>query len=401
MPSPRPVRILSVFNRYLDSGGEELAVARIRDLASSAMDVSECIFESSDWRGENAPPAWSQALRMIRNPPSLRTLREKHRAARPDAWLVHNVFPVGSAAIYREALKQKIPIIQYIHNFRPFSVNGYLWAGDETATGGLRKNFWQEIRHGAWQDSVSKTAWFAFVLTLMHRLHWFRAVKAWIAISDFMREKFIEAGVPAADIFTVRHAWRPMEAPPAPQDRGYYLFLGRLIPAKGIAVLFAAWKIIRETLGDRAPKLVIAGAGPMESQVRELAAQNPLVEFRGLVGGSEKHELLANCRAMIAPSVWWEPLGLVTYEAYDFAKPMLAARSGGLTETVVHGETGLLHEPGNAAELARQVMELDASPERRIAMGRAGRAWLLANANEQDWLRKFMRVVEHAVHHSS
>jgi glycosyltransferase involved in cell wall biosynthesis len=222
-------------------------------------------------------------------------------------------------------------------------------------------------------------------------------VKAWIAVSDFMRDKFIEAGVPAGDIFTVRHSWRPMETPPAPQDRGHWLFLGRLIPAKGIAVLFDAWRIIRAELGERTPKLVIAGAGPMDLQVRELAAKNPSVEFRGSVNGSEKDELLANCRGMIAPSLWWEPLGLVTYEAYDFAKPMLAARSGGLTETVIHGETGLLHEPGNAAELARQVTELDASPERRIAMGRAGRAWLLANTNERDWLRKFTQVVEHAI----
>ena len=133
------------------------------------------------------------------------------------------------------------------------------------------------------------------------------------------------------------------------------------------------------------------------THLRTLAAQNPRVEFRGLVGGSEKHGLLAGCRAMIAPSLWWEPLGLVTYEAYDHGKPMLAARSGGLTETVVHGETGLLHEPGNAAELARQVIELDASPQRRIEMGRAGRGWLLENTNERDWLEKFTSVVAHAV----
>ena len=397
MSAERRPTLLQVFNHYLESGGEEASVHRIFDLLSSNMEVHRCAFNSSDWTGDAAPPAWSQALRMIRNPASLRILRHEHATHRPDAWLVHNVFPVGSAAIYREALKCRTPIIYYIHNFRPFSVNGYLWDGERLAPGGLEKNFWREIRAGAWQGSVVKTAWFAFVLTLMHRLRWLRAVKAWVAISDFMREKFIEAGVPAADVFTVRHAWRPMPEPPAPHDGGHWLFLGRLIPATGLAVLFDAWKIIRAELGARAPRLVIAGAGPMESQVRDLAAQNPLVEFRGAVGGAEKHAVIAGCRGMIAPSLWWEPLGLVTYEAYDFAKPMLAARSGGLTETVVHGETGFLHAPGDTAELARQVIELDASPERRAAMGRAGREWLIANTNEQDWLRKFIRVVEHAV----
>ncbi len=388
--------LLQVFNQYLEPGGEEASVDRIFGLLSSRMEIHRCSFTSKDWRGENAPPIWSQALRMLRNPDSLRTLREAHAAHRPDAWLVHNVFPVGSAAIYHEALRLRAPIICYIHNFRPFSVNGYLWDGERLAPGGLRKNFWQEIPHGAWQNSVVKTAWFAFVLTLMHRLRWFRAVKVWIAISDFMREKFIGAGVPAADIFTVRHSWRAMESAPESPDGGHWLFLGRLIPPKGIAVLFDAWKIIRDRLGPRAPKLVIAGPGPMTDEIRARAGQTPQVEFRGLVAGREKHELLAGCRGVLAPSVWWEPLGLVTYEAYDYAKPMLAARSGGLTETVVHGETGLLHEPGNAADLAEQVIALDSDPARRAAMGRAGRAWLQANTGEEEWLRKFSAAIAHA-----
>ena len=62
---------------------------------------------------------------------------------------------------------------------------------------------------------------------------------------------------------------------------------------------------------------------------------------------------------------------------------------GGPVDVVDGGDPG-------AAELARQVIELDASPERRTAMGRAGREWLIANTSEEDWLRKFTRVVEHA-----
>ncbi|MEQ1850406.1 MAG: glycosyltransferase family 4 protein [Chthoniobacteraceae bacterium] len=397
MSPEKRYRLLQVFNHYLESGGEEASVHRIFDLLSSSMEIHRCAFESRAWKGTGAPPEWRQAILMIRNPAALEILRREHEAAEADAWLVHNVFPVGSAAIYRAALKRRVPIIYYIHNFRPFSVNGYLWAGDKVATGGLRRNFWKEIRHGSWQDSVAKTAWLAFVLTLMHQLGWFKAVKAWVAISDFMREKFIEAGVPRDDVFTVRHSWRPMEAPPQPRDGGYYLFLGRLIPAKGIRVLFDAWRIVREQLSERAPRLVIGGAGPMEAEVSELAARNPQIEFRGIVKGAEKDQLLGGCRAMIAPSLWWEPLGLVTYEAYDFAKPMLAARSGGLTETVGNGQTGFLHEPGDAAQLARQVLELDASPRRRIEMGQAGRAWLLENTSEKEWLRKFTQVVEYAV----
>lgn len=397
MKPVKPYRLLQVFSRYVEAGGEETTVNRIADVLSCENGKNQCWFDNRDWVGPAAPMWMKQAMLMIRNPSALCALRERHNALRPDAWMVHNVFPVGSAGVFREALQRGVPIIYYIHNFRPFSVNGYLWAGDGIAEGGLRRNYWQEIRHGAWQNSIIKTAWFAFVLTLTVRLGWFKSVKAWVAVSDFMRDKFIEAGVPAEDIFTVRHAWWPMPDPPPPQDGGYYLFLGRLVPAKGIRVLFDAWKIVRDELGDRAPKLIIAGAGPSESWVREKVRENPLVEFRGSVSGDEKHQLLAACRAVIAPSVWWEPNSLVTYEAYDYSKPILASRSGGRTETVEVGKTGILHEPGNADELARHVIELDAAPGRRAEMGRSGRAWLIENTNEDDWRRKIEKVVEHAL----
>ena len=110
------------------------------------------------------------------------------------------------------------------------------------------------------------------------------------------------------------------------------------------------------------------------------------IQFAGSVDGDEKAKLLRRCRAVIAPSIWWEPLGLVTYEAYDNGKPMLASRSGGLSETVNHGVTGMLHDPGNAEELASQVIELDAQPHLRVEMGKRGRTWLLANTSSETWL---------------
>ena len=138
---------------------------------------------------------------MLWNPKSLKEIREHHRRFRPDAWLVHNVFPVGSAAIYREAASIGIPIVQYVHNFRPFSVNGYLWAANRLAVGGLSRDYWTEIRHGAWQNSRLRTAWLAFTLSIMHALGWWNSVKVWIAVSDFVRQKFIAAGIPAGNFF--------------------------------------------------------------------------------------------------------------------------------------------------------------------------------------------------------
>jgi glycosyltransferase involved in cell wall biosynthesis len=337
---------------------------------------------------------------MIRNPENLRKLRACERSFKSDVWLVHNVLPVGSVAIYPEAKRLSIPVIQYIHNFRPFSVNGYLWAGDRLATGGPSKNYWQEIRHGAWQNSHRKTAWLAFVLLLSHALGWWRSISAWIAISDFMRQKFISAGVPPEKIFTLRHFWRPTSEEYADYGQ-HYLFLGRLTEAKGVDVLLDAWQILERRHGSLTPKLVIGGDGPLRSAVVARAERMQSVTYAGQLSGAAKTEALSKARAIVVPSIWWEPLGLVVYEAYDYCRPVLSARSGGLPEIVLHSETGLLHDPGNAKQLAEQVVELEASAQQWREMGRRGRTWLQANVNESDWQRRFCEIAQYAVRSST
>ncbi|MEZ0389399.1 MAG: glycosyltransferase, partial [Verrucomicrobium sp.] len=110
------------------------------------------------------------------------------------------------------------------------------------------------------------------------------------------------------------------------------------------------------------------------------------------------HEAIRNCRAMLAPSVWWEPLGLVTYEAYDYGKPMLAARSGGLSETVIPGLTGFLHEPGDAPALAGDVMIIESmSAQERQDMGAAGRSWLLSECSPPRWKMEFDNILTQAL----
>lgn len=387
------MRVLQVFNRYLERGGEEASVERVSDALSLRHKVFHCYFDSRQLPAcDGVFETVSAAMTMVWNRDSAKRLREHARAAKPDFILLHNLFPVGTAALLSEIQKIGIPAISYIHNFRPFSVNGYLWANDRLETAGLKQNFLPEILAGSWQNSRVKTALYAAILTGMHRAHVFRHISHWIAISDFMREKFIEAGIPAHKVTTIRHSWEPMPCPPPADDQGYFLFLGRLITAKGVRVLFDAWRLIEADLGQETPNLLIAGDGPLRKEVEEECSSHKRVSYCGLVDGGEKRALISGCRAMLAPSVWWEGLGLVTFEAYDFAKPMLAAASGGLTETVVHGSTGLLHEPGNARQLADQVIGLSRSPDKASGMGRAGRAWLLANTHRDQWLDKFDKV---------
>jgi glycosyltransferase involved in cell wall biosynthesis len=385
-------RLLQVFNRYLERGGEETWVETLE----RTLPLETCYFDSADWIGPEAPPIWSQPFRMIHNDCSLKKLREYQRRLNPHAWLLHNLLPVGSAAIYPEALRRNIPIIQYIHNFRPFSVTGYLQGGDVAKIDSWPGIYLREIARGSWRESRLKTAWLAMVFSLIHSRGCFKSVKAWIAPSDFMRDQFIRAGVTPAKIFTLRHFWRPSADPDSVETGEHYLFMGRLVEMKGVFVLLDAWDELFRQKGKIGPKLVIIGDGPLTETVRARAAKNPLVIFHGTISGEEKHDLLRRARAVIAPSLCFESLGLVTYEAYDFAKPMLAARAGGLGETVTHKVTGLLHAPGDSAQLFHDVMAFEEDANARIEMGRNGREWLLDNTNETEWKNRFAQIVDFA-----
>jgi glycosyltransferase involved in cell wall biosynthesis len=388
------MRILQVFNRYLERGGEETSVERVSDALSMHHSVFHCYFDSRQLgTTEGFMDSAAAAVSMIWSGLSASRLRSHALVTKSDVLLLHNIFPVGTASLLHEIGKMEIPAVSYIHNFRPYSVNGYLWANDRIVTAGLRKNFIPEILAGSWQSSRIKTALYASIITGMHWGRLFRHVKAWIAISEFMREKFIEAGVQEDLITTIPHSWDPLPSPPTPEDGGYYLFLGRLTSAKGIRLLFQTWEILEHKLGSKTPRLIIAGEGPLRAEVEGKSARSNFVEYAGLVDSEVKAGLIQGCRAMIAPSLWWEPLGLVTYEAYDFSKPMLAAASGGLSETVQHGITGMLHRPGDAEELAEQVLALDSDESRRVEMGRKGREWLLVNTKREDWLQKFDSVL--------
>jgi len=383
--------ILQVFNRYIQYGGEEQSVERIRHRLAECHVLNSHSFESADWIGQGAPNIFSQACRVFYNPTTVRELTVEINRIKPHAILLHNLYPVGSPSVYHTALRAGIPVIQYIHNFRPFSVSGTLWANGELCEDSLRGNYWKEVRHGAWQNSVIKSAVLATALKFLHATGWLDAVKGWVAISKFMRDKFIEAGIPGSKIQVLGHFWdfRTDHDEFFP-DKGHYLYLGRLVDEKGVTVLLDAWRHVCEASTNDSPELWIGGAGPMSEIVQKAAETSDKIKFLGFISDDEKENAIRTCRAMVAPSTWWEPLGLVTYEAYDYKKPMFAAASGGLTETVEPGVTGFLHKPGDSRELADQILtfeELTATD--RKAMGMAGRAWLECHADSDNWQQTF------------
>jgi glycosyltransferase involved in cell wall biosynthesis len=195
---------------------------------------------------------------------------------------------------------------------------------------------------------------------------WERAVSQFIAVSEFEKRKFVEAGFPESKI-TVKPNF-VLDAGPPGTGGGGFVFVGRLTPDKGVRTLLAAMALTNPSVS-----LAIAGDGPLESEVRSAAARDPRIRYFGRIPQREVLDLLGKATALIFPSEWYETFGRVAAEAFARGTPVIAARIGAVAEIVDDGRTGFHFQPGDARDLARVIDSAHADPQRLFAMRQEAR----------------------------
>ena len=187
----------------------------------------------------------------------------------------------------------------------------------------------------------------------------------------------------------------PDAATPRSKDR--FLFVGRLNQQKGIALLL-------EALAATAPgvSLDVAGDGEdrtaLEARSRALGLE-ARVRWHGVRSQEQLVGLYRSATAVVIPSEG-EGLGLVAVEAHLAGAPVIAFRSGGLTDVVEDGRTGVLTPPGDARALAAAMTALLERADHGAALGTAGRAAALARYSPDVVASHYATIYEGARHDS-
>jgi len=285
-------------------------------------------------------------------------------SSRPDVIHCHNLFPTLSPAVIRAASNGGA-VVMTLHNYRLQCLPATFFRDSRICEDCLGRAPWPGVLHRCYQDSFAASAVLASSLVLHTGIGTFNRVSLYLAISEFVRRKHIEGGLPPDQIIVKPHFTWQAERRQGPGK--YFLFLGRLSREKGVDTILHAWTQIRA-------KLLIVGDGPEAARLRSSAPGN--VEFRGTVSPDEVLALLRHARALVVPSTWHEGAGRVVLEAYAAGVPVLASRVGALPETVLDEVTGLLLPPTDIeawAQAAQRLLE-DSESER---MGDA--AWDLWN----------------------
>ena len=174
------------------------------------------------------------------------------------------------------------------------------------------------------------------------------------------------------------------------------LTVGRLVERKGVDTVLSALPGLVRTFPNLA--YVIVGEGPDRPRVESLIAASGVASHVHLVGrapAGTMRDYYNMCDVFVMPARSdqrdVEGFGLVFLEASACGKPVIGARMGGVTDAVRDGETGLLVPPASAEALGEALHALLRDPDRRDAMGEAGRRHVL---EEGSWERAARRIFD-------
>lgn len=235
-----------------------------------------------------------------------------------------------------------------------------------------KQAFYRKIAEKALARSEGEHPRMALVRAMLGRtgvlLKRFNSVDAILAPTQFMHEMLSTNGIDPGlirlspygmDTSGFRDAKRPRSEPRS-GPRGLRLgFIGAINEQKGLKVLVGAF--------GRLPKDAAAGlrvSGSLEgfpdyaAEVYGQAGGDPRINFAGPFPNQKMASELGKMDVLVVPSTWYENAPLVIYSALAAGIPVVATNLGGMAGIVRHEENGLLFEPGDSEDLARQLGRL-------------------------------------------
>jgi glycosyltransferase involved in cell wall biosynthesis len=212
------------------------------------------------------------------------------------------------------------------------------------------------------------------------------------------RPKPLVVAVPGGDRFAGTVSGAAIRARVQAPGPLQIMFLGNLIPRKGLHTLLEAlaalprqWRLVAAGSLDMDPAYVCA----VRRQVASLGLEGQ-VAFTGALAEEGVAEVLAQSHVLAVPSTY-EGYGIVYLEGMSFGLPAVATTAGGAKEIITHGQDGFLIPPEDPAGLARCLEILLQDRERLVAMSLAARKTFLAHPTWEETCRSVHHFLQDMV----
>lgn len=384
------MKILLVHNYYQQSGGEDVVFkAEAELLRVYGHDIRLfTVFNDS------LTNAWSKvkvAAKLPYSKTARRKLSRELEIFKPDVVHVHNFFPLLTVSIYDACVDASIPVVQTLHNYRTICPGALLMRNGTLCEDCISRTAYQAVLHGCYRGSRVGS----FAVARMVEAHrkagtWHKKVNRFITLTEFARQKFIQAGFPAEKISVKPNSvsdstnWHSRKG----ATGVHALYVGRLSQEKGIQTMLRAWE-------DAFPILYIAGDGPMLEEVQGRAGNS--LNYLGKISPKEVGLQMQSASFLVMPSECYENFPMVLCEAFSHGLPVIASRLGGMAEIIEEGITGLLFKAGSESALAEKVRWIQNNLEACNEMGENARRVYLEKYTPEKNYKILMQIYLEAI----
>lgn len=371
------MNVLIVHNAYREPGGEDTA------MRTDAAMLRAAGHRVDEWVVHNRDVDTSHPLRLARdtvwNADTRREAHDRTIAGAYDIVHVHNTLPILSPSVFGAFRSGGAAVVHSLHNYRMVCPAGTLFRDGKVCTECIGTLFRApSIRHACYRDSRAASAVTGAMLAFHDvRGTWSRDIDAFVAVSPFVETTLASSGVPLDRIHVRPNSL--VDAPPAGDGSGgHVLFAGRLVAEKGLLDVLAAWKHMPANI-----RLMIAGDGPLRSEVEQAVSEQSNIEFKGQLTRSDLLKAMGSAVLTVVPSRWHEPFGLVAIESLATGTPVMVREVGGLNDLVGNtpGVTPLPDPDSDPRGFADSILDSAKQPASRDAIrSHALSTWSAANS---------------------
>ncbi len=348
------MRVLQIHCRYRYQGGEEAVVASEAEmLESHGVEVVQYQVDNP----EGGLGAGLSLVQSVWNRSARRAVDSEIERVRPDLVQIHNTWFTLSHAVFGAGHAAGIPTVAAFHNYRQSCINSLFLRNGVACDDCRGHSPWRGAVRKCYRDSYVMSGIAAGTLAFhQQRKTLSNEVDAAIVATDFGADILVDAGLRREQIVVMPHGVHdPGPRSQHPSESNTVLFVGRLSEEKGPQLLVEAWM----AAPPEGLELELLGDGPLEPELRALAADCPSIRFAGRVPRPEVERRVLSARAVAVPSLCYEGQPLSLLESLGAALPTIVADHPPLRGTLAGTEAGILVEPGDAGAWSRELAKLN------------------------------------------
>lgn len=387
------MKVLILHNHYRERGGEDEVVCAEKKmlehyghdtaLFSSSNDEiqhysfiqkSRFLLQESVWSSRY----YKQVLELI--------VREK-----PDLAHIHNTFYLLSPSVYQACHEMNLPVIQTLHNYRFLCPIGTFYRDGKVCEECLDVGRSAAVKHKCWQDSyLASWALTRIIDRFEEKKIFFDYVTKAVALSEFCKKKYVEAGFPE-DKITVKPNFADIPSVSDVRKERHVVFVGRLAEYKGISTLIHAFKM------NPGIQLRMVGDGPMYQEIKKETRNISNIQLLGRLPYEQTLGELAKAAFLIFPSSCYETFGKAVVDAFGCGTPVVVSDGGAARELVEDGRTGLIFRTDDVNELSDKIAWMDRHRDRMKEMGANARKVYEDKYTQERNYQQLMKVYQEAL----